>query len=150
MHAWHASPVLMRRVGPGHRSFCIVHRCTLAPYPPIPCSFWKDENHVQGIWRKVTLDSYRSASPAWETVIDVDALPPPTTGTAATWVWHGSSPLDEGPGGAWDRTLVSWGVNGAEILPWRGWGEVTDSRSKNLVLRRCSLTHRATSRGRSL
>ena len=77
-------------------------------------NFWRDENHVQGIWRRTTLESYRSAAPVWETVIDVDALPPPTTGTASTWVWHGASPLDEGPDGAWDRVLVSLSPGGSD------------------------------------
>jgi prolyl oligopeptidase len=77
-------------------------------------NFWKDENHVQGIWRKTTIESYRSEKPEWTTVIDVDALPPPTTGTASTWVWHGTSLLDEGPDGAWDRALVSLSPGGSD------------------------------------
>mmetsp|Transcript_47741 Transcript_47741/g.88926 ORF Transcript_47741/g.88926 Transcript_47741/m.88926 type:complete len:820 (+) Transcript_47741:9-2468(+) len=77
-------------------------------------NFWKDENHVQGIWRKTTLASYRSDTPEWTTVIDVDALPPPTTGTASTWVWHGTSLLDEGPQGLWDRCLVFLSPGGSD------------------------------------
>jgi len=30
------------------------------------------------------------------------------------WVWHGQSLLDEGPGGAWDRTLVSLSPGGKD------------------------------------
>jgi prolyl oligopeptidase len=37
-------------------------------------NFWKDERHERGIWRRTTLDSYRTPNPAWETVIDIDAL----------------------------------------------------------------------------
>ena len=37
-------------------------------------NFWKDDRHERGIWRRTTLDGYRTASPAWETVIDIDAL----------------------------------------------------------------------------
>jgi len=37
-------------------------------------NFWKDDKHERGIWRRTTLDSYRTAAPAWETVIDIDAL----------------------------------------------------------------------------
>jgi prolyl oligopeptidase len=37
-------------------------------------NFWKDEQHERGLWRRTTLESYRTAAPAWETVIDVDAL----------------------------------------------------------------------------
>src|SRR3569832_1372177 len=36
--------------------------------------FWQDETHVQGLWRRTSLESYRSADPQWETLIDFDAL----------------------------------------------------------------------------
>ena len=68
-------------------------------------NFWQDENHVQGIWRRTTLESFRRKETEWETVLDLDALPAPEVDTAETWVWHGHSLLDEGPDGAWDRTL---------------------------------------------
>ena len=32
-------------------------------------NYWQDDVHVQGIWRKTTLDSYRRGSPEWKTVI---------------------------------------------------------------------------------
>ena len=53
---------------------------------------------AKGIWRKCTLESFRAGSPKWSTVIDFDALPPPKVDSAKTWVWHGSTLLDEGPG----------------------------------------------------
>ncbi|MET0337297.1 MAG: S9 family peptidase, partial [Caulobacter sp.] len=37
-------------------------------------NFWQDGNHVRGIWRRTSLDSFRSADPQWETVLDIDAL----------------------------------------------------------------------------
>ena len=37
-------------------------------------NFWQDATHVRGIWRKTTMDSYRTAEPEWETVLDIDAL----------------------------------------------------------------------------
>ena len=53
-------------------------------------NFWRDARHERGIWRRTTLDEYRKAEPAWETVIDLDAL-----GRAENenWVWHGASCL---------------------------------------------------------
>ncbi len=49
-------------------------------------NFWQDAAHVQGIWRITTPQSYATATPAWRTLIDLDAL-------AATdktkWVWKG-------------------------------------------------------------
>ncbi|WP_439360636.1 prolyl oligopeptidase family serine peptidase [Bradyrhizobium sp. DASA03007] len=37
-------------------------------------NFTQDEKHVRGIWRRTTLDSYRTEEPQWETILDVDAL----------------------------------------------------------------------------
>jgi len=90
-------------------------------------NFWRDETHVQGIWRKTTLESYRSAAPEWQTVIDVDALPPPTVDTAATWVWHSYSLLDEGPGGAWDRALISLSPGGSDADTTREFDMVNEA-----------------------
>jgi prolyl oligopeptidase len=37
-------------------------------------NFWRDAEHVNGIFRKTTLADYLTAKPAWQTVIDYDAL----------------------------------------------------------------------------
>jgi prolyl oligopeptidase len=37
-------------------------------------NFWRDADHVNGILRKTTLADYLTAKPAWQTVIDYDAL----------------------------------------------------------------------------
>ena len=37
-------------------------------------NFWQDEKHIRGILRRTSLQSYRSANPDWEMVLDVDAL----------------------------------------------------------------------------
>ncbi|MGB5133226.1 MAG: prolyl oligopeptidase family serine peptidase [Steroidobacteraceae bacterium] len=49
-------------------------------------NFWQDTDHVRGIWRRTTLDSYRSESPAWELLLDVDEL---AKAENANWVWSG-------------------------------------------------------------
>ena len=49
-------------------------------------NFWQDADHVRGIWRRTTLESYRSESPAWELLLDVDAL---AKAEGANWVWSG-------------------------------------------------------------
>ena len=36
-------------------------------------NFWQDETHVRGVWRRTSLESYKTAAPQWETVIDLDA-----------------------------------------------------------------------------
>ena len=60
----------------------------------------------------VTLESYRTAAPEWQTVIDVDALPAYKDG--GSWVWHGTSMLDEGEDGPWDRVLVFLSPGGSD------------------------------------
>ncbi|HTZ70034.1 MAG TPA: prolyl oligopeptidase family serine peptidase, partial [Acetobacteraceae bacterium] len=56
-------------------------------------NFWQDANHIRGIWRRTTLDSYRTQSPAWETVLDVDAL---AKAEHANWVYKGADCLEPG------------------------------------------------------
>ena len=54
-------------------------------------NFWRDAAHPKGIWRRTTLDEYRKAEPAWETVIDLDAL---AKAEGENWVWHGATVLE--------------------------------------------------------
>ena len=37
-------------------------------------NFWQDATNPKGLWRHTTLASYFSASPEWETLIDLDQL----------------------------------------------------------------------------
>lgn len=52
--------------------------------------FWQDAQHVRGIWRTTTVDSYRSGTPQWRTILDLDALAKTEN---ANWVWHRPSCL---------------------------------------------------------
>jgi prolyl oligopeptidase len=53
-------------------------------------NLWQDPEHVQGLWRRTTLASYRKKAPAWETVLDLDAL---SKVEGKTWVWKGAACL---------------------------------------------------------
>lgn len=57
-------------------------------------NFWQDAEHQRGLWRRTTLDSYRSDAPEWETVLDLDAL---AAQEGESWVWHGASVLRPTP-----------------------------------------------------
>jgi prolyl oligopeptidase len=53
-------------------------------------NFWQDPDNVRGIWRRTSLDDYRTASPHWHTVLDVDAL---AKTEHANWVFKGGNCL---------------------------------------------------------
>ena len=53
-------------------------------------NFWQDAEHVRGIVRRTTLASYRTDTPVWETVLDVDAL---ARAEGKSWVYQGMSCL---------------------------------------------------------
>jgi prolyl oligopeptidase len=53
-------------------------------------NFWRDAKNPSGLWRRTTLAEYRKDSPAWEIVLDLDAL---NKAEKENWVWHGSDCL---------------------------------------------------------
>ncbi|WGM45724.1 Prolyl endopeptidase [Brevundimonas sp. NIBR10] len=53
-------------------------------------NFWQDAEHVRGLWRQTTVDSYRTATPEWETILDIDAL---ATAEGKNWVYKGTNCL---------------------------------------------------------
>jgi len=70
-------------------------------------NFWRDADHPRGLWRRTTLEEYRKPEPAWETVLDLDAL---AREEDENWVWAGSTKLP--PHG--DRALVSLSRGGGD------------------------------------
>ena len=53
-------------------------------------NFWQDKEHVRGIWRRTTKQSYSSATPVWETLLDLDAM---SAKDNVKWVFKGASGL---------------------------------------------------------
>jgi prolyl oligopeptidase len=53
-------------------------------------NFWRDAEHPKGLWRRTTLESYRTAEPEWDVLLDVDAL---AEAEGENWVWHGADVL---------------------------------------------------------
>ncbi len=54
-------------------------------------NFWRDAANPRGLWRRTTLDSYRSAAPAWDVLIDVDEL---ARADDENWVWAGADVIE--------------------------------------------------------
>jgi len=83
-------------------------------------NFWQDADHVRGLWRRTTLESYRTAEPAWETILDVDAL---AKAENANWVFKGVGclPPDE------TRCLVTLSNGGKDAVTVREFDTTTRS-----------------------
>ena len=70
-------------------------------------NFWRDAKNPRGLWRRTTLAEYRKEHPAWETVIDLDAL---GAAEKENWVWHGADCLKP----EYKRCLVQLSRGGAD------------------------------------
>lgn len=54
-------------------------------------NFWQDRANPRGVLRRTTLESYRTDTPQWETVLDIDAL---ARADNREWVYQGMSCLE--------------------------------------------------------
>ncbi len=70
-------------------------------------NLWRDADNPRGLWRRATLTEYRKPKPAWDTVIDLDAL---ARAEGENWVWAGAACL----GPEYRRCLVSLSRGGAD------------------------------------
>lgn len=87
-------------------------------------NFWQDANHVRGIWRRATLDSYRTETPEWRTILDIDAL---AAAENANWVWKGAACLSPD-----DRLcLVSLSDGGKDAVVMREFDRETGTFVQN-------------------
>ena len=70
-------------------------------------NLWRDAGHPRGLWRRTTLAEFRRDEPAWEGLIDLDAL---ARDEGENWVWAGVDCL----GPAYTRCLVELSRGGAD------------------------------------
>ena len=70
-------------------------------------NFWRDAEHVRGIWRRTTLASYGKDEPEWQLLLDVDRL---AEAEDQNWVWAGASCRYP----EYDRCLVGLSIGGAD------------------------------------
>lgn len=68
---------------------------------------WRDAGHPRGLWRRTTPDSYRTAAPEWDVLLDVDAL---AAAEGEDWVWQGAATLPPDH----DRALVRLSRGGGD------------------------------------
>ena len=53
-------------------------------------NFWQDDAHVKGLWRRASLSDFDRPDPAWETLIDLDAL---SKAEGKNWIFKGATCL---------------------------------------------------------
>jgi prolyl oligopeptidase len=72
-------------------------------------NLWQDADHPRGLWRRTTQAEYRKSRPAWETLIDLDAL---GKAEGVSWTWGGAQCL----GANSPRCLVGLSRGGADAV----------------------------------
>lgn len=83
-------------------------------------NFWRDATNPRGLWRRTTLDSYRSATADWDVVIDVDAL---AAADDENWVWAGADVIEPDH----TRALISLSRGGSDATVVREFDMATRS-----------------------
>ncbi|MDP2764502.1 MAG: prolyl oligopeptidase family serine peptidase [Brevundimonas sp.] len=83
-------------------------------------NFWQDAANPKGVWRRTTLESYRSGDTRWETLLDIDAL---ARTEGRDWVFKGANCLapDE------TRCLINLSDGGKDAVVVREFDTVTRS-----------------------
>jgi prolyl oligopeptidase len=80
-------------------------------------NFWKDATNPKGIWRKTTMDSYKTDNPTWTTVLNIDDL---AEQDGTSWVYKGSRGLPRGRdptgGKLVSRALIMLSDGGADAV----------------------------------
>ena len=72
-------------------------------------NFWQDGDHQRGVWRRTTLEQYRTDNPVWETVLDLDSL---AKSEKENWVFKGSVCREP----EFDRCLINLSRGGADAV----------------------------------
>ncbi len=87
-------------------------------------NFWQDQEHVRGIWRRTTRDSYVTETPKWETVIDLDVLAKEEN---ENWVWGGANGLFP----KYDRFMITLSRGGGDAAVIREFDATTKTWVKD-------------------
>jgi prolyl oligopeptidase len=75
-------------------------------------NFWRDAEHPRGLWRTTSLDAFRGENPAWDVIIDLDAL---AAKEGEDWVWRGAAILP----GTHDRAMIQLSRGGSDAVVLR-------------------------------
>lgn len=87
-------------------------------------NFWQYAEHPRGLWRRTSLESYRTDAPAWELLLDIDAL---GAAEGVEWVFSDASPCHPD----FTRALVSLSPDGGDAVVIREFDITTKAFIKN-------------------
>ncbi|WFU14833.1 prolyl oligopeptidase family serine peptidase [Bradyrhizobium sp. CB3481] len=84
---------------------------TVQRYGDLVYNYWTDAEHPRGLWRRTTEAGYRTGTPTWQVLLDLDAL---AWTEGEDWVWAGATILPR----THDRALLrlSRGGSDASVL----------------------------------
>jgi prolyl oligopeptidase len=83
-------------------------------------NFWQDKANPKGLLRRTTLESYRTAKPEWEVILDIDAL---AKAEGKEWVYQGSTCLPP----ALTRCMIALSDGGEDASIMREFDTATKS-----------------------
>src|SRR5690606_20437429 len=72
-----------------------------------PYNYWRDAEHVRGLWRRTTMEQYLRDEPEWDVLVDLDAV---AEEEGENWVWSGAQVLRPDQ----TRALISLSRGGAD------------------------------------
>jgi prolyl oligopeptidase len=72
-------------------------------------NFWQDKDHPRGIWRRTSKEKYLAGNPAWETLLDIDAM---SKADGVLYVYKGSTGLHP----TYDKFLVRLSKGGGDAV----------------------------------
>ena len=75
-------------------------------------NFWTDAQHPRGLWRRTTPESFRLEQPAWEILLDIDAL---AAAEGEDWIWSGAATRP----GTHDRAILRLSRGGSDAVVLR-------------------------------
>lgn len=79
-------------------------------------NFWKDRDNPKGLWRRSDWESYRAGSPAWQSLLDIDAL---AADEGEEWVFHGANFLRPAAGQPHRLALLALSPDGGDANRYR-------------------------------
>ena len=83
-------------------------------------NFWTDAAHPRGLWRRTTPESFRSDTPDWDVLIDLDAL---AIAEGEDWIWGGAGTRPT----KHDRAIVRLSRGGSDAVVLREFDLATKS-----------------------